>query len=85
MNMKNRKLNLNDLKVCSFVTNFDPSKEETVKGGSHITGCGLCDTDDFFCQTTPQQCIVTIKKLECFSNYRSCGIWCPIPDEPAVS
>lgn len=31
--MKNAKLNLNDLKVSSFVTNFDPAKEETVKGG----------------------------------------------------
>lgn len=80
-----KKLDLATIKVKSFVTNLDQNGEETVKGGSHITGCGLCDTDDYFCETIPQQCIVTLNKYECYSNYRSCGIWCPIPDEPALS
>ncbi len=80
-----KKLDLASIKVKSFVTNLDGSAEETVKGGSHITGCGLCDTaDDYFCLTTPQQCIVTKNKKECFSNYRSCGIWCPVPEDSEV-
>lgn len=31
--MKNGKLNLNELKVKSFVTNLESEKENTVKGG----------------------------------------------------
>ena len=34
--MKN-KMNLNDLKVTSFVTNLDKASEETVKGGAPTT------------------------------------------------
>lgn len=81
-----KKLDLASIKVKSFITNLDQNDEQTVKGGSHITGCGLCETeDDFFCQTNPEQCIVTQNKKQCFSNYRSCGIICPLPYEPAVS
>ena len=36
--MKTKKLNLNDLKVESFVTNVEPNNSNTVKGGS-TGGC----------------------------------------------
>lgn len=32
--MKNKKLNLNELKVKSFVTDLENGKENTVKGGA---------------------------------------------------
>jgi hypothetical protein len=38
--MKNKKLNLNELKVKSFVTDMEKEKSETVKGGTFLdTGC----------------------------------------------
>jgi len=39
--MKSKRLDLNDLKVKSFITNLDGQEEETVKGGNHVT-CPLC-------------------------------------------
>lgn len=35
--MKNKKLNLNELKVKSFVTDFENEKKNTVKGGNGNT------------------------------------------------
>ncbi len=88
--MKKKKLDLAQIQVKSFITNLDANDEQTVKGGSHVTGCGFCDTaDDYFCQTIPGQCIKTNDKncqseyKLCASNYKSCGIVCPIPYEPA--
>lgn len=44
--MKAKKLNLNDLKVKSFVTSFEGNRESTVKGGSNaVTHNFLCNTD----------------------------------------
>ena len=37
--MKNKKLNLNALKVKSFVTEFENEKENTVKGGNGSIIC----------------------------------------------
>lgn len=43
--MKNKKLNLEDLKVKSFVTNVGDEKTETIKGGSFLD----CQTDMLIC------------------------------------
>lgn len=43
--MKNKKLNLNELKIKSFVTDLDNGKENTVKGGADQ-------------RTTPNVCVV---------------------------
>lgn len=65
-----KKLNLNELKVKSFVTNFDNRQQETVKGGSGrtdgqtIESCFLCtegedntEGETFFCNSgTPAVC-----------------------------
>ncbi|MGB3465476.1 MAG: pinensin family lanthipeptide [Cyclobacteriaceae bacterium] len=78
-----KKLNLNEIKVKSFVTNLDQQTEKTVKGGSHVTGCGLCDTqDDFFCKTVVDKCIVTNDR-NCPTNDFRCTWICPVPYEPA--
>ena len=78
-----KKISLDVLKVQSFVTSLDENDEQTVKGGSHITGCGLCDTqDDYFCQTIPDRCIVTQDRTCATANKRcSWGIVCEIPIE----
>ncbi len=56
--MRNKKLNLDELKVKSFVTDFENEKENTVKGGGrggeHETGDGpsgpnWCVTDYTLC------------------------------------
>ena len=76
-----KKIDLKSLQVQSFVTSLDEKDEQTVKGGSHVTGCGLCDTyDDYFCQTIPGNCIVTEDK-GCASYHKKCswGIICEVP------
>ncbi len=52
--MKSKKLNLNEMKVKSFVTSFEDEKENTVRGGTRnqsldtrvctFTPCGSLDT-----------------------------------------
>ncbi len=41
--MKNGKLNLSKLKVKSFLTEFDKSKELTVKGGAPLSAFSECE------------------------------------------
>jgi len=62
--MKNKKLNLNELKVKSFVTDLEAGKENTVRGGggsnecspgAPSTGCNSllltgCITDNLECE-----------------------------------
>jgi hypothetical protein len=58
--MKNKKLNLRELKVKSFVTYIDEDKSMTAKGGAlTITACGdtMCfckSVDDFLCGGVPK-------------------------------
>ena len=69
-----KKLNLKELEVKSFVTNLDSNSEKTVKGGSHITGCGLCDTDEegSACQTNNHLC--ETKDFGCYkTRYKICS------------
>ena len=58
--MKKSKLNLNDLKVESFVTNINTGKSETVKGGfqgSNGTICNSnCCSNDDFCFSRQTDC-----------------------------
>lgn len=51
--MKNKKLNLSDLKVKSFVTDLETEKENTVKGGGGNTIDRKCynTVGGFPCQT----------------------------------
>jgi len=78
-----KKLNLGELEIKSFVTNLDEENEKTIVGGSHVTGCGLCETEDDHCPTTPHNCGYSNFKF-CASNYRKCSYAiCPVPYEPA--
>lgn len=53
--MKNKRLDLNNLQIKSFVTNIDSETEKTVKGGNHVT-CPVCPTvNDVGC-TFDQAC-----------------------------
>lgn len=50
--MKSKKLNLNNLKVKSFVTEFDKSQSHTAKGGidwTEITNANWCNTKGWLC------------------------------------
>jgi len=50
--MKNKKLNLNELKAKSFVTDLEDGKENTVKGGGTTWAygrCGVLDTNYTAC------------------------------------
>lgn len=42
--MKNKKLNLSELKVKSFVTDLENEKGNTIKGGSMIGNTDCCGT-----------------------------------------
>jgi len=61
--MKNKKMNLSELKVKSFVTDLEKEKENTVKGGRNsegyhesngpfseccTAGVGVCDAETWF-------------------------------------
>ena len=54
---KSKKISLNELKVKSFVTNFEKKKENTIKGGTDQNNsiCWVCpiggpgDTLDYGC------------------------------------
>lgn len=65
--MKKRKLNLNELRVNSFVTSNDDVNQETVKGGvinSCVPSCGTYTT-----MTIPASPL-------CIYTEQSCGIIC---------
>lgn len=47
--MKKVKLNIDDLKVQSFVTSFDKDTQETVKGGTDES-VELCSQGPVFCE-----------------------------------
>lgn len=57
--MKNKKLNLNDLSVKSFITSFEEDGRQTIKGGAKgaytdrllctASGVCVCNSDD--CET----------------------------------
>jgi|GEM_PF-2932956 len=50
--MKNKKLNLKELTVKSFVTDLENEKEQTVKGGGFSNG-SICNTvEPEFCNWT---------------------------------
>ncbi len=79
--MKNKKLNLNELKVKSFVTDFDSADSNTIKGGGFSDNCqsdGGCMLS-FNCETingfgdcnfhTAHNCSVDV----CYSNYCNSG------------
>lgn len=40
--MKNSKLNLNVIRVKSFVTDLKSEKSQTIKGGATFDGTGVC-------------------------------------------
>ena len=66
--MKKSKLNLNDLKVESFVTDINAEKSETVKGGLPIPVGTIfdsqCCSDDDHCFSMNGNC-QTIFEREC--------------------
>ncbi|MGB3463839.1 MAG: pinensin family lanthipeptide [Cyclobacteriaceae bacterium] len=74
--MKSKKLNLNELKVKSFVTEFDGEKQNTAKGGLPIPyipyTIGTCSTRD------PQDCPPRD------SNQSDCGP-CPLSVQICMS
>lgn len=50
--MKSKKLNIDALKVKSFVTEFNSSKSQTAKGGvdwTDYTNANWCNTNGFLC------------------------------------
>jgi len=64
-----KKLNLNSLKVKSFVTDFDKENAETVKGGASVAGPGGCSG-------TPPNWTAVL----CGGSGVSCGGWtCEAP------
>jgi len=81
--MKNKKLNLNELKVKSFVTDLGAEKANTAKGGAPTDicqsdgGCMIsigCPTGDG-CQEQTAQNDMTCG-AGCFPTDASCGIPC---------
>jgi|GEM_PF-5074818 len=52
--MKNKKLNLNQLRVKSFVTDLENGKQNTVKGG--LLSIIWCKTDNDDCAPHSQAC-----------------------------
>ncbi|MCF6298135.1 MAG: pinensin family lanthipeptide [Flavobacteriaceae bacterium] len=54
--MKNKKLNLNELKVKSFVTDFENEKENTVKGGGGTRDTGEGPSGPNWCITDYTLC-----------------------------
>jgi hypothetical protein len=51
--MKNKKLNLNDLKVTSFVTSLDSVNSATLKGGADAAVTPDCGPTFNACPTVP--------------------------------
>ena len=86
--MKKKKLNLNDLKVESFVTSLDSEDRNTVKGGAdHIEHTDIVDCHSIvYCSGNPMGtvcCKVTDDPGNGNSNARCCYVshnWCPRTD-----
>jgi len=86
--MKNKKLNLSELKVKSFVTDFKNGEDNTVKGGLRVLrsagGCEIsvgCPDTNEDCQEQTAQNDMTCG-LGCFPTDASCGIPCGGADVP---
>jgi hypothetical protein len=79
--MKNKKLNLNNLKVTSFVTSLDRSRQDTVKGGADAAVTPSCGVSFDRCPTLPVN--------ECnIPSYDPCYTipveQCNVSDQPAL-
>ena len=70
--MKKKKLNLENLKVQSFVTSLKEENPNTVKGGTASVPA-MCDTDNPACANTP----VCSRFAFCLpgSAYDACPSW----------
>ncbi len=74
--MKNKKLNLNELRVKSFVTEFDNGTENTLKGGTLRTflvgGCGA--TNPPTVASCPGPCQATFEDCTTINESNTCTI-----------
>ena len=77
--MKKKKLNLNDFKVQSFVTSVEGQAEETIKGGSHVIGCGgPVPIATPLCTMGTTCCLETRIQIICDGYYTTPEAGCPI-------